>query len=78
MTLDNLRIMVSELTGRIYIVDPKGRKRDITDDLTSIYEGYKGCPRCGEAATYRTPDGTYWDRHAHYWRPSEVVKPEDE
>jgi hypothetical protein len=26
------------------------------------------CPQCGEAATYQTPDGTFWDGYAHYWR----------
>jgi hypothetical protein len=28
------------------------------------------CPECGEQATYQTPDGTYWDSAAHYWRMS--------
>jgi hypothetical protein len=26
------------------------------------------CPQCGDEATYRTPDGTFWDGNAHYWR----------
>ena len=26
------------------------------------------CPKCGEEATYQTPDGTFWDSSAHYWR----------
>ena len=26
------------------------------------------CPKCGEAATYQTPDGTYWCSSAHFWR----------
>lgn len=30
------------------------------------------CPKCGEAATYQTPDGTWWDSNGHYWRALEV------
>lgn len=30
------------------------------------------CPKCGELATHRTPDGTWWDSNAHYWRTGEV------
>ncbi len=30
------------------------------------------CPQCGDLATYQTPDGTYWDGNAHFWRVSEV------
>lgn len=26
------------------------------------------CPKCGEAPTYQTPDGTWWDSSAHFWR----------
>lgn len=26
------------------------------------------CPKCGEAPTHQTPDGTFWDSSAHYWR----------
>lgn len=26
------------------------------------------CPQCGDAPTYQTPDGTWWDSSAHYWR----------
>lgn len=26
------------------------------------------CPKCGELATHRTPDGTLWDGNAHFWR----------
>ncbi len=26
------------------------------------------CPKCGEAATYQTPDGVFWDSNAHYWK----------
>jgi len=26
------------------------------------------CPKCGEPATYQTPDGTFWDSSAHFWR----------
>lgn len=33
------------------------------------------CPQCGEEATYQTPDGTFWDSNAHYWRVSNA-KPE--
>ena len=32
------------------------------------------CPRCGETATYQTPDKTFWDSNAHYWR-CECYKP---
>ena len=31
-------------------------------------ERLPACPKCGEAATYQTPDGTWWDGNAHYWR----------
>jgi hypothetical protein len=38
------------------------------------------CPRCGETATYQTPDKTFWDSQAHYWRcecfGTLAVKPE--
>lgn len=26
------------------------------------------CPKCGDAPTHQTPDGTYWDGNAHSWR----------
>lgn len=26
------------------------------------------CPQCGDRATHQTPDGTWWDGNAHYWR----------
>jgi hypothetical protein len=35
------------------------------------------CPRCAELATYQTPDKTFWDSNAHYWRcECFVIRPE--
>ena len=31
------------------------------------------CPSCGSDPTYQTPDGTFWDSEAHYWRESKPV-----
>lgn len=33
-----------------------------------IYDRLPKCPQCGRTATYQTPDGTFWDAMAHYWR----------
>lgn len=33
------------------------------------------CPKCGDLPTYQTPDGTYWDGNAHFWRIAEPVRP---
>jgi hypothetical protein len=36
------------------------------------------CPKCGDLPTYQTPDGTYWDGNAHFWRlPSPSVTERD-
>lgn len=32
------------------------------------------CPKCGEAATYQTPDGIWWDGNAHYWKEQQEQK----
>lgn len=38
---------------------------------SSIYNALPSCPTCGKEATYQTPDGTFWDSNAHYWRQSQ-------
>ena len=32
------------------------------------------CPECNERPTYRTPDDTWWDSNAHFWR---IIPPFD-
>lgn len=36
--------------------------------LRAITASENRCPKCGDLPTYQTPDGTYWDGNAHYWR----------
>jgi hypothetical protein len=47
-------------------------RTDIVEAIDALLEAQNRCPKCGDLPTYQTPDGTYWDGNAHFWRQQQI------